>query len=174
MIGGGNQQNSTTRLSNILDGTSQTAAFSERVKGITTAGEPDPLRPTSQVMVAPDPAPDDTSPEPFHKICLAHSPTSPGAMRLFGDPSGNSWFEGYSFCTRYNHVMLPDTWGCTIDSFPAHLRLRGVASLQPSSRRRERPLRRRLSTLIKDGIADSVWWALGTKAGGEIVSRDAF
>ena len=175
MIGGNNQQNSTTRLSNIRDSTSQTAAFSERVKGITNAGQPDPLKPTSQASTVPDPAPDDTSPEPFHKVCLAHSPTNPGvAPASFGDPSGISWFEGYSFCTRYNHVMPPNTWGCVINAFP---RTFGYGAL-PASSRHPGGVNVLFAdssvAFIKDSVSVPIWWALGTKAGGEIVSQDAF
>ena len=170
-----NQINSTTRMRDIRDGTSQTAAFCERVKGIMSGGDPDSLQPTSEVMIAPDPAPDDTAPEPFQKICLAHSPKASGVRpALFADPSGNSWFEGYSFCTRYNHVMKPNTWGCAIDSFP---RTFGYGALPASSRHpggvnvlfADGSIR-----FIKDGVADRVWWALGTRAGGEVISQDEF
>ncbi len=176
MVGGNNQQNSTTRLAAIRDGTSQTAAFSERVKGIgATAAEIDLLKPTSQVMIAPDPAPDDVSPEPFQKMCLSLSPMSPGVSpAFFADPSGSSWFEGYSFCTRYNHVMKPNTWGCAIDSFPHAF---GYGALPASSRHPGgvNVLFADGSThFIKDTVSNNVWWALGTKAGGEVVSQDAF
>jgi prepilin-type N-terminal cleavage/methylation domain-containing protein/prepilin-type processing-associated H-X9-DG protein len=170
-----NQRNSTTRLRDIRDGMGNTAAFSERVKGIAYAGEPDPLRPTSEVMTAPDPAPDDTTPEPFHKVCLAHSPMAPGAIPAnFADPSGNSWFEGYSFCTRYNHVMRPNTWGCVIDAFP---RTFGYGALPASSRHPGgvNVLFADGSTrFVKEGVSDAVWWALGTKAGKEVVSQDSY
>jgi prepilin-type N-terminal cleavage/methylation domain-containing protein/prepilin-type processing-associated H-X9-DG protein len=166
-----NQLNSTTRMSNIRDGTSQTAAFSERVKGQSTAGDVDPLTPTSQVSTAPDPAPNDTLPEPFHKSCLANSPTAPNSIPAnFADPSGKSWFEGYSFCTRYNHVMPPNSWGCAIDSFP---RTFGYGALPASS---SHPggvnvlFADGSTRFIKNEIAVKVWWALGTKAGTEVVS----
>ena len=170
MVGGGivnqiasllsNQRNSTTRLNSILDGTSQTAAYSERVKGITSAGQVDPMRPTSQVTVAPDPAPNDTTPEPFHTMCLANSPGSPGMIAAnWADPSGKSWFEGYAFCTRYNHVMLPNTWGCAIDAYP---RTFGYGALPASSRH---PGGVNVAFVdgsvhfIKDTISQSAWWA---------------
>jgi prepilin-type N-terminal cleavage/methylation domain-containing protein/prepilin-type processing-associated H-X9-DG protein len=176
MVGGNNQRNSTTRIADIRDGTSQTAAFSERVKGIgATAAENDPLTPSSEVTIAPDPAPDDTSPEPFHKICLALSPATPNVSpAFFADPSGASWFEGYSFCTRYNHVMKPNTWGCVIDSFP---RAFGYGALPASSHHPGgvNVLFADGSThFLKDSVSNRVWWALGTKAGSEVVSQDAY
>lgn len=68
---------------------------------------------------AGDAGTDDTGPEPFHKVCLSLAPASPRAFPAsFANPSGKSWFEGYSACTRYNHVMRPNTWGCVFDSFP--------------------------------------------------------
>jgi prepilin-type N-terminal cleavage/methylation domain-containing protein/prepilin-type processing-associated H-X9-DG protein len=170
-----NQTNSTTRVSNIIDGLSQTAAFGERVLGITTAADPDPLRPTSQTSVAPDPAPNDIAPEPFHTMCLSNSPTSAGTtLATWADPSGKSWFEGYAFCTRYNHVMPPNTWGCVIDAYP---RTFGYGALSASSRHPGG-----VNVVFADGsvhfnksgISNPVWWALGTRAGGEVISQDAY
>jgi prepilin-type N-terminal cleavage/methylation domain-containing protein/prepilin-type processing-associated H-X9-DG protein len=170
-----NQLSGTTRLSAVRDGTSQTAAFSERVKGIATAGDADPLQPASRVSVAPDPAPDDTGPRPFASTCLANPPGSPNSRHAyFADPSGTSWFEGYSFCTRYNHVMKPNTWGCAIDSFP---RTFGYGALPPSSRHPGGVnvlFADGSARFVKDGIADATWWALGSKAGGEVVASDAY
>jgi prepilin-type processing-associated H-X9-DG protein len=70
--------------------------------------------------------------------------------------------------------MRPNTWGCVIDSFP---RTFGYGALPASSRH---PVG--VNVLFADGstrfvkstVSDVVWWALGTKAGKEVVSQDGY
>ena len=126
----GNSMNGQARtdikLRDIIDGTSQTAAFSERVKGIgQSAATFDALMPSSSLVQGTDPAPNDATPDGtggngMYSSCKATSPTSPSVtFATFLDPSGSSWWLGYGSHTRYNHVMPPNTWSCAINAFPA-------------------------------------------------------
>ncbi len=160
-------------LRDILDGTSQTAAFSERVKGV--GGAPnvfDPTKPTSSVSnVVTDPgSAGDQTPALVYGSCRGAAPT---VSTLFtgGDSSGGRWILAYSPDTRYNHVMPPNTWSCGYGNgvgFGAYT----ASSRHPSS----------VNVLFADGstrtvkssVQSQVWWALGSKAGNEVVSSSDY
>jgi len=162
-------------FSNVFDGTSQTAAFSEKVKGIGNhLGMPsprDPMRPSSTPLDLAQPNPENT-PDPFATACRSLDPGTspqhggPGSLGAWG--SGSCWHLGYPADTRYTHVMGPNTWECIYNdggiirgAFTASSRHPGVVNvlmLDGSSRS------------VKSGISLPVWWALGSKAGGEVVS----
>ena len=166
-------------FSSITDGLSQTAAFSEKVKGIGDHGAIPPPRdaekPSSSLLDLPQPNAE-SSPEPFATACRALDPTlTPlhgGASTVGAWGSGSSWHLGAPCDTRYNHVMQPNTWSCAYDvatvargAFTASSRHPGVVDLlmlDGSVRQ------------IKDGVDIPVWWALGTGAGGELTSADQY
>jgi len=200
----------------VTDGLSNTAAFSERVKGIGTGNNRgyDGLTPsaTSVAVLTPtypgnnatqpsnpalallDPSldPNQTgarlpgqSPQAYYQqLCVSSG--GPGAM-LAGQPIGGPsppwgpsgpvggywWIAIMPYGTMYNHVMAPNTWSC-IDGTGGHL-LSGAwtaGSRHPGG----------INVCFGDGhvqfikqtIALQTWWALGTKAGGEVVSADQF
>jgi prepilin-type processing-associated H-X9-DG protein len=82
---------------------------------------------------------------------------------------GAYWFYGGATSTRYNHIMPPNTWSCgsgqTDGAYTASSRHPGVVNvlLADGSTR-----------AVKQTIAVQVWWALGTRAGGEVISADAY
>jgi prepilin-type processing-associated H-X9-DG protein len=170
----------------ITDGLSQTAAFSERVKGIGTGNQLDPLRPTSAVAglgrpggTAPGGAPADSIPQPYYAACRATPPTASNLATDVGPDGvgwyayGMHWWTGHPYSGRYNHVMPPNTWSCAYDvngiindngANPTSSRHPGVVNVlfaDGSTR------------AIKETIAVPVWWALGTRSGGEAISSDA-
>jgi prepilin-type processing-associated H-X9-DG protein len=171
----------------ITDGLSQTAAFSERVKGIGTGNQLDGLRPTTAVAgvvrpggTTPGGAPADSVPQPYYASCRATPPTAsnlatdagPGGVGWYA--YGMHWWTGHPYAGRYNHVMPPNTWSCAYDingiindngANPASSRHPGVVHVlfaDGSTR------------AVKQTVAIQVWWALGTRAGGEAVSGDAY
>ena len=170
----------------ITDGLSQTAAFSERVKGIGTGNQLDPLRPTSAVAglgrpggTAPGGAPADSIPQPYYAACRATPPTASNLATDAGPDGvgwyayGMHWWTGHPYSGRYNHVMPPNTWSCAYDvngiindngANPTSSRHPGVVNVlfaDGSTR------------AIKETIAVPVWWALGSRSGGEAISSDA-
>jgi prepilin-type N-terminal cleavage/methylation domain-containing protein/prepilin-type processing-associated H-X9-DG protein len=173
-----NQNIGAVTLANILDGLSNTAAFSERVMSIGSPAN-NPFDPTipggNESDIPPVTAAQETSPQPFYTVCIANPPTpAKGGGWVPNDDSvgGAMWgFGGGNANTRYTHVMPPNTWSC-IDN-ASGLQRAGVASgRHPGG----------VNVCLCDGsvkfikasIGLPTWWALGTMAGGEIVSSDQY
>ncbi len=168
----------TIGFNKILDGLSNTAGFSERVKGVGTGAEViqpfDPLKPTSSTTQAiPGPAVD--TPLNSYNFCLG-MPPSPTNMAAGAAP-GTLWWRGISGTTLYNHAMPPNTWNCNFASAGAADSAYGDGAFCASSRHPGG-----VNTMFMDGsvrflkntINTSVYWALGTESAGEVVSADAY
>jgi prepilin-type processing-associated H-X9-DG protein len=164
--------------SSVTDGLSQTAAMSERIKGKgsnnRSAGYV-PGKPSPSFIDIPGVANDgktDASPQAFYNACKAI--TNPQSRQLDSqDSSGAKWDVGYAADTRYVHVLPPNFTQCTGDDDDAGRQVGyGASSHHPSG----------VNVLFCDGsvkfIKDSVnvtaWWALGSRANGEVVSADAY
>ena len=207
----------TAKIADVTDGLSNTAAFSERVKGIGTSNNfaldttfpsatsvevntpwwttTNPTQPTNMTLAMLDPwlDPNSTgyraagqSPTQYYNgLCVASGgPRGPLlAGQAAGGPSppwgpsgpvgGYWWLAIMPYGTTYNHVMGPNTWSY-IDGQGGHL-LSGAwtaGSRHPGG----------VNVCFGDGsvhfikqtISLPVWWALGTKAGGEVISADQY
>jgi prepilin-type N-terminal cleavage/methylation domain-containing protein/prepilin-type processing-associated H-X9-DG protein len=157
------------RLQDIADGLSQTAALSERVKGIENSTSIyDPLMPSSALVEAGGLQ---ATTSDYYKFCIRTAPTPGVALHEVGGIGafGAYWFYGGPTCTRYNHIMPPNTWSCGSGqedgAYTASSRHPGVVNvlLADGSIR-----------AVKQTIAMQVWWALGTRSGGEVISTDAY
>jgi prepilin-type N-terminal cleavage/methylation domain-containing protein/prepilin-type processing-associated H-X9-DG protein len=174
---------SVVSFQGIPDGLSQTAAFSERVKGIGDGNRLDPSRPTTAISGvgrptgnAPGGAPADAVPQAYYAACRASPPRADNLATDAGPDGvgwyayGMHWWNGHPYVGRYNHVMPPNTWSCAYDvngiindngANPPSSRHPGVVNVlfaDGSTR------------AIKETIAVGAWWALGTRAGGEVAS----
>jgi prepilin-type N-terminal cleavage/methylation domain-containing protein/prepilin-type processing-associated H-X9-DG protein len=163
-------------LQDITDGSSNTAAFSEKVKGFgaetTVKNSPDPMKPTSSISTLTDANATDVLPQPTYNACKNLNPSKPGATLLVDHAPGVNWSIGQPNISRYNHVMPPNTWGCRVDAdndkggaIAASSRHPGVVNLvlcDGSVR------------AIKDSIGLPTWWALGSRNGGEVISSDSY
>jgi prepilin-type N-terminal cleavage/methylation domain-containing protein len=97
----------------ITDGLSNTAAFSERIKGIGIENnlQLDNLSPSSSVWAVPQITP--SLPQPYYTACKAVVATNAlsalwvGISPVKPDAAGSQWFSGYATFSRYNHVMPP-------------------------------------------------------------------
>ncbi|GAC1475904.1 MAG: DUF1559 domain-containing protein [Isosphaeraceae bacterium] len=164
-------ESTTVGLQQITDGLSQTAAFSERVKGIGVFNDgqsPDPLNPPGS-MIRLDGQPDDA--EKVYALCYSVNPHGPGARLSSHYSFGSFWHLGTMYGTRYNHVMPPNLWSCAgkdTDNDGAHT----AGSRHPEV----------VNLLFADGsvkavkgsVNRSVWRALGTRAGSEVVSSSDY
>jgi prepilin-type N-terminal cleavage/methylation domain-containing protein/prepilin-type processing-associated H-X9-DG protein len=163
------------KLAAVVDGTSNTVAFSEIVKGIGTSSlNFDSLKPpaspvkisalvTGTASVAGSALTDNSN-------CKGATPSA--AAVSGGWPFGAAWWWGRSGQNRYNHVMPPNTWSCDFngdnadsdsDAITAGSRHSGVVNsgfLDGSVKG------------IKSSISPNTWWAIGTMAGSEVVSAD--
>jgi prepilin-type N-terminal cleavage/methylation domain-containing protein/prepilin-type processing-associated H-X9-DG protein len=156
----------------VLDGTSNTAAYSERVLGIgtTNTGTLDGINPTSSVGRLTAWPPDD--PSAAYAVCLATRPTAANlAPRTVS--AGANWAKGFAENnTLYNHVMPPNTWSCNRGETTSYSDgvMWTASSRHPGI----------VNVLFCDGTVRAVkgsvnirvWWAVGTKSAREIVSSD--
>ncbi len=180
---GWNQANSYTAAQcfgfrDVTDGTSNTAGFSEKVKGLTNNAL-DPMKPISTVFNVPAAGRDITIPNPYYLLCKAINPMTQARMTGQGyttDPNGvgSLWHGGYTPQTRYTHVMTPNTISCNHDGGGGA----GNRGAHTASSRHPGGVNLAMCDgsvkFIKDSVAPQPWWAIGTKSGGEVTSADSF
>ncbi len=168
-------------FASITDGTSQTAAMSERVKGIgngnalNNPSPPDPLTPSSVPLALAATADQDQGPQTYYTQCLALPPTSPSHAN---GVTGGFWANGLVGADgSYNHVMPPNSQTCVYSSGDPADHNHPQGALTASSRHSgivnvlfcdgsTRP--------IKSSVNYKVWWSLGTMASGDIVSQSDY
>jgi prepilin-type N-terminal cleavage/methylation domain-containing protein/prepilin-type processing-associated H-X9-DG protein len=170
-------------LSGITDGLSMTAAMSERVKGIgsnnQTAGY-DGLNPSSSLLdiggvpVNGNVATGDGGPITFYNKCKAVRVALGSVPTLDSQhSSGSRWDVGYAADTRYNHVMPPNAQSCDGDDDDA-----GRQTAETASSRHPGGVNVLFMDgsvkFIKNSVNMTTWWALGTRAAGEVISADAY
>jgi hypothetical protein len=158
--------------------------MAEKVKGMPAksgvqAVAFDPLFPTSNHYVVTASGANVTSPLPYYNMCRAVNRATAKLQTGQGYDSGpyqigGAWHNGYAPQTGYTHVMPPNTWSCVANGG-------GGANNQGAHTASSRHPGGVLvlfgdgsTRFIKDSIAKETWWALGTKANGEVVSADAY
>jgi prepilin-type processing-associated H-X9-DG protein len=159
------------KMSNIVDGTSNTVAFSEIVKGVGAfannldnlypSATPVPLTVASSGVAQTD-----------YNNCKAGVPRTVSANNG-GFPFGACWWWGRSGQNRFTGVMPPNGFSCDYnvnsdsdtDAITAGSRHPGVVNvlLMDGSVRG-----------IKSTVNPITWWAIGSMAGNEVVSADAY
>jgi prepilin-type N-terminal cleavage/methylation domain-containing protein/prepilin-type processing-associated H-X9-DG protein len=165
----------------VLDGTSNTAAWSEKVKGIGSGGNNvyDSLKPTSSVFAAnvstsgsgtPAAPYQDAVPQFYQQTCLAINPlTSPLATGAIAQ--GTYWWDGHPETGLYNHVMLPNTWSCNDSNV-------NDAAAATAASRHSGGINVGMCDgsvkFIKSTVSPITWWALGTRAGGEVIDAASY
>ena len=157
---------SSVKIASITDGTSNTAFFSEKIRGNGTR-DPD-ARSDSMVTAAP------TSLDATYQTCKTMIPMT--ATRLT-HAQGASWVMGEMCCTQYNHVTTPNQGTCAGLGFANNSMANMPMVVPPSSRHPGG-----VNTLFGDGsvkfIKDSIslltWRGLGSRNGGEVISADAY
>jgi prepilin-type N-terminal cleavage/methylation domain-containing protein/prepilin-type processing-associated H-X9-DG protein len=163
----------------ITDGLSNTAAFSEKVLGIgwfTTSRVNDPqVPPSTYALISKPSAANLLVPQAVYNQCRTLNPSTPSTPQNQNNiyPNGSLWYNGCPSNSRYNHVMPPNTWSCTyggrwgdmggaVTATSRHPGIVNVLFADGSVK------------AIKSSINVTTWWALGTRAGGEVVSADAY
>jgi prepilin-type N-terminal cleavage/methylation domain-containing protein/prepilin-type processing-associated H-X9-DG protein len=161
---------SSVKLAGITDGMSNTAFFSEKIRG-TDTNDGD-ARSDSLIMsgaITPTP----TGIDATYAACL---PMNPHTSLRLTRRQGMSWVMGEMCCTAYNHVSTPNTKTCAGTGYPGTMANMPM-QVPPSSQHPGG-----VNVLMGDGgvrfiktsVALQTWRALGTRAGGEVLSSDSY
>jgi prepilin-type N-terminal cleavage/methylation domain-containing protein/prepilin-type processing-associated H-X9-DG protein len=150
----------------IPDGTSNTAFFSEKIRG--RGVHDSDARSDSLITAAP------TSLDATYQTCRSMNPLTTSRLTM---AQGASWVMGEMCCTQYNHVSTPNKATCAGLGFANNSMANMPMQVPPSSMHPGG-----VNTLFGDGtvrfVKDSVslqtYRALGTRNGGETVSADAY
>lgn len=147
---------SWTRLRDILDGVSNTAAFAERPLGEGDGAEASPERPEPLMLELPG------DPDPTPTVCA-----TPASGHWYTQ-RGAKWIVGNYGNTLYNHSYPPNArlWDCMNEK--QQQALTAARSLHPGG----------VTVVLCDGstrfVTDTidlaVWRALSTRAGGEVTA----
>jgi prepilin-type N-terminal cleavage/methylation domain-containing protein/prepilin-type processing-associated H-X9-DG protein len=159
----GKNVTSSTPLASITDGTSNTAMFSEAKKG--TNSTPD-QRNVTIIAATPTGGPYNALPAAAVAGCNAVSPASEIKYR------GLEYYRILPETTNYTHTLTPNFKGkdCGFNDYNSgHLAARSYHSGGVNAVFVDGSVR-----FFKDSIASITWMALGTKAGGEVISADQY
>ena len=159
---------STLTLASITDGTSGTALWSEIVRGKNGTTIPGP----NQVYLMAMPMPTTN----VYVSLMTYLNACQGTTTLAGfDYKGQIW--GTDFAAQgggYSHIMTPNRNACMFQGQPYPLEWSAVC-VGPSS---FHPGGVNVGFLdgsvrfVKDGVAPQTWWAIATRAGGEVIAYD--
>jgi prepilin-type processing-associated H-X9-DG protein len=160
---------STVTLANITDGTSNTALWSEIVRGKngTTIQGPNQV----YLMSLPPPTTDIYVPLPTY----LNACDSASALAGF-DYKGRIW--GTDFAAQgggYSHIMTPNLRACIFQGQTQPVEHSavcvGASSFHPGGVNvgfLDGSVR-----FIKDGVSPRTWWAIATRAGGEVIDANS-
>jgi prepilin-type N-terminal cleavage/methylation domain-containing protein/prepilin-type processing-associated H-X9-DG protein len=149
------------RIASVTDGTSNTAAFGEHVKGDFSSAISTELSDTYQPGTHP------ASADEAYQNCLAVNILD--LTKQGNSNAGAPWMSDGHTPARYYHATPPNSRGCM---FPPQRISTTANSRHPGG----------VNITMTDGsvrffkstINLTVWRALGTRAGGEVISSDSF
>jgi prepilin-type N-terminal cleavage/methylation domain-containing protein/prepilin-type processing-associated H-X9-DG protein len=150
---------SAVKVADVTDGTSNTAFFSEKLRG---QGIPNPQ---TDMFVTKS----QTSLDATYQDCRAINVLTAPPLT---SRQGMTWVMGEMCCTSYNHVSTPNTNTCAGLGFPGSMANMSM-QVPPSSRHPGG-----VNVLMGDGAVHflknsidlATWRAIGTRNGGEVVS----
>ena len=152
---------SRVKPADVTDGMSNTAFFSEKIRG---QGTPD-VKADMYVM------PHQTSLAATYSTCQAINPSTATPLT---SKWGYSWVMGENCCTQYNHVATPNSKTCGGTGFPGTMT---NMAMQVSAASRHTGGAHVMMgdgavKFVSDNIDLSVWRGVGSRATGEVASLD--
>jgi prepilin-type N-terminal cleavage/methylation domain-containing protein/prepilin-type processing-associated H-X9-DG protein len=164
----------TVTIATVLDGTSNTVIFSEFVRGRNNANADGPFQIYKDVV-------DSTStPAPLTQLvanCLSVPLVAQGNALVASDQrqKGADWLN--QNCGKgggYSHVMTPNSRACFFSTTNASktYTMVNASSYHPGGV--NVTFLDGSVKFVKDTVNRSTWWAIATKAGGEVVSADSY
>jgi prepilin-type processing-associated H-X9-DG protein len=173
-------ESSAIRLGDVPDGTSQTTAFAEILRGPGEFGNHirDHLQPSASIYEVARQVPADQA-GPYFQACKAVDPGS-SALRFYNFPRGTMWYSGHPWGPHYNHVMPPNRHSCAYSCPSTPFQPGAVTPCGAWTAAGRHPgvvnvlMADGSARAIKETITEKVWWALGTRGGGEVISSDAY
>jgi prepilin-type N-terminal cleavage/methylation domain-containing protein/prepilin-type processing-associated H-X9-DG protein len=161
---------SAIRMADITDGLSNTAFFSEKIRGTDindSDARSDSLIMSGTISLVP------TGIDATYAACQALSPRTTTRLTR---RQGMSWVMGEMCCTSYNHVAPPNSQTCAGLGFTGNMA--NMPMQVPPSSRHPGGVTVMMGDgsvkFIKTSVNLGVWRALGTRSGGEIISSDAY
>ncbi len=168
--------NKVVTLAKIVDGTSNTAIFSEVLKGSGKSIGSGSKDGRHMLYQATGVGIRDFATDPNNNFLLFQACRNKGTNRVW-DYKGERWIQGDAARGGgYHHIATPNQKSCALDGNTGPNR-NGDSIIAPSSNHSGG-----VNVLFLDGsvrfIKDSInyqsWLAIGTRDGGEVVSADAF
>ena len=168
----GPQKNAT--MASVDDGTSNTAAASEKVKGFGSNNSWDTSVPGSNnaANLSTSFTTTGNSPMSIYKACLLLAPSVTTTTFASGDGIGGWWCDSKMSVGCYTHVMPPNTFGCststnnwdqnnTSDAGSRHSGGINLLMLDGSVK------------FVKSTINIATWQAMGTMANNEVIDANS-
>jgi prepilin-type N-terminal cleavage/methylation domain-containing protein len=155
--------NSSVTAATVTDGMSNTAYFSEKIRG---TGLPNSK---TDMLIFPN----QTSIDAVFQACTA--------LNLLAAPpltsrQGMSWVMGEMCCGLYNHVAPPNQTTCAAPNFPGNMA--NMAMQVPPSSLHPGGVNVLMGDasgrFIKSSVDVQTWRNIGTRDGGEIISADSY
>jgi type II secretory pathway pseudopilin PulG len=163
--------NKTVKISEVIDGTSHTALFSEAVIG---DGDDTHVEvPGDWFKISTG----NVTPLQVYNACVATNPATMNKANSQFSKSGRNWVRGNYICARYNHIMPPNERSCARSDGSMNaddVNENGGATTASSRHPGGVNLMRADGSggFVTENCDLAVWQAAGSRNGGEVMSGD--
>jgi len=149
---------SKIKLTDLIDGTSNTAVFSEKMRG---RGSPDPVADMKTM-------PNQSTLNDAYTVCKNLDPLTATPLT---SKQGYSWVMGEMCCTTYNHVATPNTTTCAGIGFTGNMA--NMAMVVPPTSYHTNGVNVAFGDgsvrFIPNSVSLQSWRAMGTIRGAEVI-----